>query len=168
MRNELLICGLVIATATTACQHSGGGAGTLEAPAAQGGGSQAKGTVAFTWHSKADPSKGSIQATMPNGKQFSGTYLQVTSRATADDYGAYYGVWRDPGWGSPWYNGPSAGFVTMYSGQAVAHLKADNGTRMRCKFALREPESGLAGGGDGDCQLTDNRTVFDARLKSGL
>jgi hypothetical protein len=167
MHKGLGLCGLSIVTLVSACQHSGTGAGTLETAAANGGTSQAAGTVVFSWESKEDPSKGSIAAVLPNGNQFTGTYLQVTSRATVDDYGAYYGAWRDPLWGAAWYDGPVNDFVTVYSGHAIAHLQASNGTRMRCNFTLRKPEEGMAGGGEGDCQLSDNLTVFDARLKSG-
>jgi hypothetical protein len=162
MRN-LWILSLLVAGA---CHHAGGGSGTLES-AAGAAGSKSEGPVTFTWQSGADPSQGQIEASLPNGTQFTGTFLQVTSSATVDDYGMYYGAWTNPGWGAPWYDGPEAGFVTAYSGRAVAHLSAANGTKMRCKFTLRDPASGMTGGGEGDCQLSDNQTVFDANLTRG-
>ena len=39
-----------------------------------------------------------------------------------------------------------------------------DGTRMRCKFMLRNPDRGLAGGGEGDCQMSTHEKVFDAVL----
>ncbi len=152
--------------ALSACQHSGGGQGTLES-AATAAGSQAEGPVTFVWHSGVDPSQGEIEATLPDGTEFHGNFLQVTSAANVDTYGPYYTTWTDPMWGSPWYAGPADGFVTEYSGHAVAHLTADSGTRMRCNFTLRDPASGMAGGGEGDCQLSDNKSVFDAKLTKG-
>ncbi len=159
MRKGLLL-GLTFALG---CHHSGTGQGTLETPVSQGGTKDA-GPVQFSWESKGDPTHGNIQAQLPDGTEFEGTYLQVTSEATATDYGPYYSVWGDPMWGPAWYAGPAGGFVTAYSGQVVAHLRAQNGTRMRCKFVLREPLTGMGGGGQGDCQLSSNQSVFDAQL----
>jgi hypothetical protein len=160
---KLWICGVL---AAAACHHAGQGQGTLEKPSGTGT-TQASGPVTFMWQSKADASQGAIEATTPTGTQFSGTYLQVTSQATEEDYGPYYGEWVSPGWGAPWYQGPSDGFVTEYSGRVVAHLSAPTGQRMRCQFVLKDPVSGMTGGGEGDCQLSDNSTVFDARLSPG-
>lgn len=162
MRRTIIISALTLA----ACHHAGAGKGTLEsAPTA--GGSTNEGAVAFLWNSGVDPSQGQIEATMPNGTEFHGKYLQVTNTASVDAYGPYYSTWTDPGWGAPWYAGPADGFVTEYSGRAIAHLSADDGTKMRCKFTLRDPASGMVGGGEGDCQLSNNETVFDAELRKG-
>jgi len=149
-----------------ACSHSGAGEGTLEVPATSGG-SVAKGPVSFTWQSKSDASNGAIQAKLPDGSDFKGTYLQMTSEATEDDYDMYYGAWRDPVWGAPWYRGPEEGFVKQYSGRVVAHLQSDQGERMRCAFTLADPVSGMTGGGEGDCQISNKETVFDARIEPG-
>lgn len=145
------------------CHHSGTGQGVLETPSGQGA-TQDAGPVLFNWESKGDPTEGSIQAVLPDGTEFEGTYLQVTNQATSMSYGPYYGAWVDPMWGPAWYSGPETGFVTEYTGKVVAHLRAASGTRMRCKFNLREPVTGMGGGGQGDCQLSSNQTVFDARL----
>lgn len=163
MRRTFISIGLLT---LGACHHAGAGKGTLES--AQGPtGSQSEGAVTFVWNSGADPSQGAIEATLPNGTEFHGNYLQVTNTASVDAYGPYYSTWVDPGWGAPWYAGPADGFVTEYSGRAIAHLSADDGTKMRCKFTLRDPASGMVGGGEGDCQLSNNKTVFDAELAKG-
>lgn len=162
MRNELLLgLGFVLG-----CHHSGTGQGVLETPASQGQ-TQDAGPVTFNWDSKGDVTEGNIQAALPDGTEFNGTYLQVTNQATSMEYGPYYGTWNDPMWGAAWYSGPESGFVTEYTGRVIAHLRAQNGTRMRCKFNLREPISGMSGGGQGDCQLSSNETIFDARLNRG-
>lgn len=164
MRTSLCVFSLL---ALNACSHSGAGEGTLETAATATSGGQSKGPVTFNWQSKSNASDGSIQAKLPDGTAFNGTYLQVTSQATADDYGAYYSAWADPVWGDPWYNGPEDEFVTQYSGKVVAQLSSQNGKRMRCTFNLQEPSSGMSGGGQGDCQLSDKETVFDAHIAPG-
>ncbi|MFT3927859.1 MAG: hypothetical protein QM778_35355 [Myxococcales bacterium] len=163
MRRTCITLSLV---ALGACQHGGGGQGTLES-AATADGTKAEGPVTFLWHSGVDPTQGNIEATLPNGTEFNGTFLQATATVNADAYGPYYNAWGDPAWGNPWYSGPADGFVTEYSGQVLAHLTAASGTRMRCKFSLRDPVSGMTGGGAGDCQLSDNQTIFDAQLTKG-
>jgi|GEM_PF-1654623 len=163
MRRTCITFSLV---ALAACQHGGGGQGTLES-AATATGSKAEGPVAFNWHSGADPSQGTIEATLPNGTEFNGTFLQATATVSGDAYAPYYSAWGDPVWGRPWYVGPADGFVTEYSGQVLAHLTTTSGTRMRCRFTLRDPSSGLTEGGAGDCQLSDNQTVFNAQLAPG-
>jgi hypothetical protein len=35
---------------------------------------------------------------------------------------------------------------------------------MRCRFTLDDPDRGLAGGGDGDCKLSDGSAIRDAEL----
>jgi hypothetical protein len=138
------------------------------APGASAGQEGAReGTAQFAWHSGADASQGEIQATLPDGRLFSGKYLQVRSTTEVNTAGLYYSAWSGPGWaGGPWYGGAPGGFVTEYSGQAVALLDSADGTQMRCKFALNTPERGMAGGGMGTCQLSDNEEIFGAQLKS--
>jgi hypothetical protein len=164
MRTALCLSSLL---ALGACSHSGAGEGTLETAATTTSGGHSKGAVTFHWESKANASDGSIQAKLPDGTAYNGTYLQVTSQATADDYGAYYSAWADPVWGAPWYDGPADAFVTRYSGKVLANLNGQDGKRMRCTFQLQEPSSGMSGGGQGDCQLSDKETVFDARIAPG-
>jgi hypothetical protein len=158
---------IVLLMLLAACKHAGGGEGTLETPKSAAGASESKGPVVFTWNSGADPASGTISATLPDGKRFDGTYLQVTSTTSLTSTGPYYDAWTATGWGgsSAWYSGGAEGFVTEYSGLALAHLTNPAGTRMRCKFALRKPSSGLEQGAVGQCQLSDGETIFDAKLK---
>jgi hypothetical protein len=152
-----------------ACHHAGAGEGTLQTPATPTGASAAEGEVKFSWSSGVDPSSGKIQASLPDGSTFLGTFLQVTATAEADDVGPYYDAWVGPTWGvgSPWYEGDMDGFVTEYSGRAVANLTSPEGTRMRCKFVLKNPATGLSDGATGQCQLSTGETVFDAEIKQG-
>lgn len=158
---------LLLLGALVACAHAGGGEGVLESPKTPSGASTSRGEVVFTWSSGSNSSTGDIRATLPDGTQFDGTYLQVTSQATVQDVGTYYDAWAMPGWGvaRPWYQGEAEGFVQEYSGKAVAHLKSQDGTRMRCTFVLRKPLAGMQGGATGQCQLSSGETVFDAELR---
>jgi hypothetical protein len=165
MRTASCCLGGLVALA--ACSHAGAGEGTLETAATATSGGENEGPVTFQWQSKPNATDGAIQAKLPDGTAFDGTYLQMTSQASARDYAVYYSAWGDPVWGDPWYAGPTTGFSTRYSGRVVAHLHAQNGERMRCTFNLREPVSGMNGGGIGDCQLSTKQTVFAARIAPG-
>ena len=53
--------------------------------------------------------------------------------------------------------GPS--FITHYTGRVVANLSAPSGVHMRCNFQLASPDAGMAGGGAGQCQMPDGKTI---------
>lgn len=61
------------------------------------------------------------------------------------------------GWRHGWDDWP--GLATIYSGRVMANLQAANGRRMRCRFYLNDPLEGMAGGGQGQCQLASGRSV---------
>jgi len=152
----------------TACVHTGGGDGLLQAaPAANGVQPPARGEVVFSWKSDASGNEGTIEAHFPDGREFAGTFVQVTSTTWRDSYGPYWNAWSYPGWGmgGPWFMGPQMAFVTHYSGRLLAHLEDAHGTRMRCTFTLYDPPAGITGGGEGDCQLSTNERVFGAQLE---
>ena len=73
----------------------------------------------------------------------------------------WHNGWYDwPYWGGPMTTPyPITRFVTHYSGKVVATLDSEGKSRMRCRFHLADPASGMAGGGEGECQLTDGRVV---------
>jgi hypothetical protein len=176
-----------ILAALAGCSHEGGGSGTLLVPVtntssggestvhesagavASGAKTQsttktvAAGRMDFSWQSGANASHGTITATSSDGRTFTGTFLQPTRATTVDDYGPYWNAWAG-GWGGagPWYNGLESDFITTYSGRVLASLTGNDGTRMRCTFMLRDPSSGMAGGGEGDCQLSNDQRVFHA------
>jgi hypothetical protein len=166
--STLVVCALA-ALAIAGCSHEGGGAGTLEKPVANSTqGSESAGQVAFAWRSGADSSRGTIEAHSPDGRTFEGTYLQPSYVVRQEDYGPYWDAWSSMNWGvgAPWYAGSEDDFITAYGGKALAHLTSPDGTRMRCTFVLREPVSGMSGGGEGDCQLSTNERIFHAVLAS--
>ena len=126
-----------------------------------GFGSTASGAdpVTFSWKSS-DPVSGTMSATLSGGQTYSGQFFEITNDTQVDNLGPLWTGWRR-GWGfgafDSWDAGPS--FVTHYSGQVVANLGTAGGAHMRCKFELARPSEGMAGGGRGQCQMPDGKTI---------
>jgi hypothetical protein len=161
------LSGLALALCLSACHVQGTGTALLRTPAADApGGMKTAGQVAFTWLRGSDSSRGQIQAALPDGRRFAGTFVQPTTTVWNDSYTPYWSSWSGP-WGTyrPWFGGPRSSFATSYSGKALAHLDGPDGTRMRCEFALFNPNAGLSGGGQGECQLSTNEDTFGAVLQ---
>jgi hypothetical protein len=119
--------------------------------------------VSFVYKSEAFGDGGTLNVTLPGGESFSGKYTQVTSTSTAD---VVHPVFWDPIWddwgpfGNPWYPGADfSTFVKNYSGKVVATLFGDRDDTMRCRFRLSSPESGMRGGGVGECQLSNGAKI---------
>jgi len=159
MNGRLFKVGIVLVASLlgTACTTMGTGTGET-----RGGGPG----VRFDWKAESAV-KGHITATFANGTSYSGMLFQITTNTTVDDMGPLWVGWRGGwgGWGGwdYWDNGPE--FITHYSGRVVANLKDPDGARMRCNFRLVDPSRGMAGGGEGKCQLTDGHTI-DATFPS--
>ena len=115
--------------------------------------------VTFNWKSEGGDS-GTMNATAPDGKTYDGQFFQVTKDTTVNSLGPLWvgwrGGWHGYGW-NDWDDGPT--FVTHYTGRVVANLGAPGGEHMRCKFQLASPTSGMAGGGRGQCQMPDGKTI---------
>lgn len=151
---SLAIAALV---ALAACQSMG--AGTASTP-------RGDVTAQLTWQSTG-ANTGAMSAALSNGITYSGTYLHVTRQVLVDEYDPFWRGWsawrpyrRFGGyWSDPW--GPSdwPRFATEYSGRVVATLAAPDGSQMRCRFELVRPSSGMLGGGQGECQLPDERVI---------
>ena len=126
-----------------------------------GVGETATGThpVNFSWKST-DGVSGKINATVPDGTTFAGQFFQITSDTTVDNLGPLWDGWG-PGWRrggwADWDAGPE--FMTHYTGKVVANLSAPDGKHMRCRFQLVHPSDGMAGGGAGECQLPNGKTI---------
>lgn len=146
----------------TGCATSGVGAGLVEAP----GKPDAEGEAMFTWRADADATRGTIQAALPDGRVFQGSFLQVTSATVAEDLSPYAGAaWGGPyGWGYGGVYGHSS-FVRHYSGRVIAQLAGPGGERMRCFFQLARPEDGPASGGVGECELSGGERIDYATLR---
>lgn len=147
---------LVGSALTAACTTMGTGVGDSRDPAL---------ATTFSWTAQGSRS-GVMTATLANGSSYTGPFFQVTRETRVDElaplwtgWGGYGGGWRGRGgrgyWGGggywgPW--GPSSSIVTHYSGKVLANLQGADG-RMRCRFTLMRPSSGMAGGGQGQCQI---------------
>ena len=117
-----------------------------------------KNPVNFSWKSS-DGVSGSMNASLSNGKTYSGQFFQITSDTTVDNLGPLWTGWGGR-WGGDWGfwdAGPE--FVTHYSGRVVANLATPDGKHMRCTFQLVHPDDGMAGGGSGQCQLPKGNTI---------
>ena len=159
--NKLLIGGLgcLAALVMAACQTSGTGTGS----------GNVRGTskpVAFTWEST-DSVSGTITATFGSGRVFRGNYFQITSDTRVERLEP---LWD--GWGRPyrrhawryWDRGNERQFVKTYSGRVLANLHDERGEHMRCRFDLISPSRGMAGGGEGRCELSDSRREINAEF----
>jgi len=54
--------------------------------------------------------------------------------------------------------------VKTYSGRVLANLHDDTGEHMRCRFTLISPSRGMAGGGEGRCQLSETAQEIKAEF----
>ena len=121
--------------------------------------------MTFSWTSKDGGISGSMTASLP-GAIFQGSFFQITQQTRAEVLVPLWNNWRLgwydwPYWGGPMMTPPfpATQFITHYSGKVVATLESANSQRMRCRFHLIQPARGMSGGGEGECQLSDGRTV---------
>jgi hypothetical protein len=141
---------LLAALGATACVTSGIGSGSSRANDVN---------ATFMWQSR-DDRTGTLTANLSSGETFTGQYFQITSDTRIDQIGPLWDGWR-MGWRGQryWAGGPTAAFVTHYSGRVVANLAGPGGQHMRCNFQLIRPASGMSGGGQGQCQLPSGKTI---------
>ena len=143
--------GLVFLGAVAGCTTTG--SGTATSP-------QGNVSTSITWQSKFDDTQGSMTAALNNGKTYSGRYFEITRQTTADQVAPLWVGWRDS-----WHDwedwGPNAWpvFVTHYTGRVLANMTAPDGSHMRCRFQLADPQGGMGGGGMGRCQLPDGSSI---------
>ena len=148
----LASCGIFLA----GCATTGTGYGDVQ----KGG----KEPVSFRWNSTDGGISGTMSASLPRERSFSGKFIQMTTETHIDDLDHMWHGWA-PGWGA-WAPGPANGFVRNYSGRVLANLSDANGEHMRCRFRLADPPSGMSGGGSGECQLAGGEKI-DATFPPG-
>lgn len=154
-----------VALLLSACATTGMGGGELTT---QG---ERKEPVQFSWKSTDGGISGTMLATLP-GSSYQGRFFQITQQTEREVLAPLWIGWNN-GWGDwPYWGGAypsgfdSTQFVTHYSGKVLANLSDPGGQRMRCRFVLMSPSSGMAGGGQGECQLSNGSTinaVFDPK-----
>jgi hypothetical protein len=118
--------------------------------------------VKFSWISKDGSVTGTMSATLANGTAFSGPYLELTQEAQTTQLSPMWSGWS-PGWRDWGYGGfmgyPMDANTTNYSGKVVANLQGPSAGRMRCRFNLNDPSSGMSGGGQGKCQIAGGAEI---------
>jgi len=122
--------------------------------------------VAFTWQSR-DSDSGDITATFGTGRVFKGAYVQITPDTRAENLDPLWDGWEARHKRNAWryWNASSRSeFVRENSGRVLANLHAENGEYMRCRFTLISPQHGMAGGGDGRCQLAESGREIKAEF----
>jgi hypothetical protein len=158
MKRQLLLAVVLAGTwILAACQTAGTGSGNV---------SGTRKPVAFTWQST-DSISGNITATFGTGSVFKGTYFQITSETRVERLDP---LWD--GWGRPYRRGSwrywaadtGSQLIKTYSGQVLANLHSDDGERMRCNFTLISPSRGMAGGGEGRCQMSEGEQEITAEF----
>ncbi len=159
MKTAKLIAAFVpLVLVMTACTSTGIGGGQISGAGAP------EQAVAFNWKSTDGGMSGSMTAALP-GLTFQGRFFQVTQTTRSEVLTPLWTHWRHGWYDWPYWVGPSpfayptVQFITHYSGKVVATLEAQDKQRMRCRFHLVEPVRGMAGGGEGECQLSDGRVV---------
>jgi hypothetical protein len=114
--------------------------------------------ISIEWHG-ADGGAGIMSATTGDGRAFQGAYLEITAGVRHDQLAPLWRGWdASRGWRS-WSPDTEPAFVKTYDGMVLANLSADTGERMRCRFKLESRSRGMAGGGEGKCQLPGGKTV---------
>lgn len=118
--------------------------------------------VLFSWASKDGSIDGTMTATLPEAT-YQGRFFQITQTQNSTSLEPMWDGWT-PGWVDWPYWGSSdvfdaVSFITLYSGKVVANLRSPGGDSMRCRFHMIHPESGMQGGGAGECQLASGGTI---------
>jgi hypothetical protein len=159
MKKPLLVAAALATLGLSACATQSGGTGS----------GHVRGTrkpVAFTWQST-DSTSGEITATFGNGNVYKGTYFQITRDTRVDRLGPLWDGWGRPyprtGW-RYWDRDMDREFIKEYSGRVLANLHSDSGEHMRCRFALKSPARGMAGGGAGRCQNSQTGKEINAEF----
>ena len=160
--NRFLVAAFSVALAAltvSACETTSAGTGSGNVRGTQK-------PVAFTWQS-GDSNTGDITATFGSGRVFKGTYFQITRETRVDRLDPLWDGWGRPSRRSTWRYwsaDPGPGFIKTYSGRVLANLHAPDGEHMRCHFTLISPQRGMAGGGEGRCQLSESDREINAEF----
>jgi len=142
---------VVAALGATGCATMGAGTGATPSGADP---------VTFNWKGSTASDSGTMTASMSDGTSYTGQYFQITRNTSVEGleplWVGWGGRWGGFGW-DDW--GADSSFVTQYTGRVVANLGTASGTHMRCKFQLADPNEGMSGGGAGQCQMPDGKTI---------
>ena len=100
-----------------------------------------------------------MTAALSTGDVYTGPFFQITRETRIDELDPLWIGWVGPRRWRGWdYWGPRQSVLTQYTGKVLANLAGPRG-HMRCRFTLRRPSAGMAGGGEGRCQLPDGTNI---------
>jgi len=104
---------------------------------------------------------GTMSATLTDGKQYRGQFFEITKDTRVDNLGPLWTGWN-PGWRGfggfdYWDAGPS--FVTALLGPGRGQSRCSGRCAHALQFQLAHPSEGMAGGGRGQCQMPDGKTI---------
>ncbi|MFL6550512.1 MAG: hypothetical protein ACJ8OJ_17610 [Povalibacter sp.] len=142
-----MICTIVFFAGVVACTSMGTGVGNTRNGAVHAN---------FAWQSTGDRA-GTLNAEVSNGQRYAGPYFQVTTDSRIETLTPLWNGWNSR-W-EAWGPQPDTAFITHYTGKVVANLENADGDHMRCHFRLMRPSEGMAGGGQGACQLPSGETI---------
>jgi hypothetical protein len=118
-------------------------------------------------HSGFDSGNGEMQAWLPRGKVYSGQFAQLRAQLDTNTEGTYFIAWSYPKWADdPWYGKLPAAYTGVNTAKVMARLESPEHSLLRCKFELRRPDAGLAGGASGQCQIAEDQSIIDVELPS--
>ena len=154
------LCIALAVLALAACETPNG-AGT--------GAGHVRGTskpVAFTWQGEGDHT-GGITATFGTGRVFKGEYVQISPDIRSESLDPLWDGWERPrsknAW-RYWKADSRSEFVRENTARVLANLRSEDGEFMRCRFTLISPQRGMAGGGEGRCQLSESGSEINAEF----
>lgn len=144
----LLTSGLALLA--TACATPGSGV-SPSTPAAT--------KPSFSWHVEGWM-RGTMTATLSNGDVYEGPYFQVDRHTKLERLAQLWPGWEGRSHWRGW-DGWGLGLSTtmIYTPRVLANLIKPNGERMRCRFTLTDPSTGMAGGGIGRCQFSNGKLI---------
>jgi hypothetical protein len=140
------------------CASTGMGGGELARPGHRDE------PVLFSWRSGNGGISGQMIATLPDAT-YRGRFFQITRQTERATIAPLWDGWTEGWYDWPyWDRGtlppyPVERFITRYSGKVVASLQSPAGKRMRCRLHMIDPARGMAGGGEGECQIAGAGTI---------
>lgn len=111
--------------------------------------------VSFDYEQSMFENGGKLRITMPDGEQYSGKFVPNSTSTSGSDFGFV----SDSSSFDDFGEFTSFSDSTSISSVAEAILIGDRGNTMKCRFQLSDPDSGMNGGGIGDCKTSKNQNV---------
>jgi hypothetical protein len=168
MKARTIVVASALLMLVSACVHLGTGDGVLVAPQNPGVAQASRGAAQFTYRVRYQNIQGDLDARLPDGRMFTGRFLQMTVISRHDAWPFWTCCWSST-WSRWWgphaygYQGPIANSTT-YLDKLIAELRGPQDSTMRCQFVLREPMRGIRSGGMGECRLSTQEQVLAVEL----